>query len=123
MIISFQVKAIAAALAMALIFGSGWQVRTWFDGAQQTARLEAEAANRKLMGELANKVSAITETAIQGIRIENRTIYNATQKEILRDTVYRDCVVPAAGILLVNKARGGSAGGKPDSSVPADANP
>jgi len=116
---SIQAKAIAAAIVAAILFGSGWQVRSWYDGAQDAARLEAEARATSLMNVLANKVSASTETAIQGIRIENRTIYNQAQKEIVRETVYAACRVPDAGLLLVNAARASTAASKPDDRLPS----
>lgn len=96
---------IIVAIVAAILFGSGWQVRTWYDGAQDAARLEAEARATSLMNELAAKVSASTEAAIQGIRIENRTIYNQAQKEIVRETVYKECKIPTAGITLINDSR------------------
>lgn len=109
---------IAGVVVLALaLFGSGWTVRAWFDGSKEAVRLQAEAANRELMTELANKVSSTTETAIQGIRIENRTIYNETQKEVVRDVVYRDCVLPADGVRRANQARGRAAAGKPDGAL------
>ncbi len=115
-----QIKVIIAAILAALLFGSGWQVRSWYDDAKETAILKAEAKTRDMMAELAAKVSAKTETAIQGIRIENRTIYNKVQKEVLRDTVYRDCVLPAGGLQLVNQARAAGAR-KPAGGVPSNA--
>lgn len=112
-------KLAAILLSAALLFGGGWQVRTWYDGAQDSARLEAEAEGRKLLATLAKEVATQTEAAIRGITITNRTIYNEVQKEIFRDTVYRDCVLPDAGRLLVNQARSGAAAGKPDLALPA----
>lgn len=109
MIQSIQFKLIAAGLIAGTLFGSGWKVRSWYDDAQQAAIMKAEKKTQDLLQTLSNEVATKTETAIQGIRIENRTIYNKTQKEILRDTVYRDCVLPPAGVQLVNQARQGTA--------------
>lgn len=115
--IPFNLKQIAIAVAVVGLFLTGWMVRGWYEGSLDASRLEAEAKTRGLMVELANKVSASTENAIQGIRIENRTIYNEVQKEILREPIYRDCVVPDAGVRAANQARGGAASGKPNSKV------
>jgi len=106
--IPFTTKQIAMAVAVAGLFLSGWMVRGWYEGSKDADRLEAEAQTRGLMVELANKVSESTETAIQGIRVENRNIFNETQKEIVRDIVYKDCAIPQEGIDLANKARGAS---------------
>lgn len=102
----FTTKQIAIAVAVAGLFLSGWMVRGWYEGSKDADRLEAEAQTRGLMVELANKVSESTETAIQGIRVENRIIYNEVQKEIVKDTVYKECIIPDDGVRLVNKARG-----------------
>lgn len=117
--IGLSTKAIGAAIAAAILFGAGWQVRTWYDGAQDAARLEAEARATSMMNELAAKVSASTETAIQGIRIENRTIYNQAQKEIVRETVYAACRLSGPGVMLINAARAGTAASKPDDRLPS----
>lgn len=119
----FTTKQIAIAVAVAGLFLSGWMVRGWYEGSKDADRLEAEAQSRGLMVELANKVSESTETAIQGIRVENRTIYNEVQKEILREPVYRDCVLPDAGVRAANQARRGAAAGQPDGKVPGAAAP
>jgi hypothetical protein len=115
--IPFNAKQIAIAAAVVLLFISGWMVRGWYEGSKDATRLEAEENNRELMVELANKVSASTETAIQGIRIENRTIYNEVQKEIVANPVYRDCVLSDAGVRAANQARRGAATGKSNGAV------
>ena len=114
----FDTKQIAIAAAVVALFVSGWMTRGWYEGSKDADRLEAEAQTRGLMVELANKVSETTETAIQGIRIENRTIYNEVQREIQREPVYRDCVLPDAGVRAANQARRGAAAGQPDGKVP-----
>lgn len=113
-----QLKLIGAAILAALLFGSGWQVRAWYDGAMDTARLEAERKAEARITELANQVATNTETAIQGIKIENRSIYNTVQKEIIREPVYRECVLPADGLRGANSARRGAGAGKPDNPLP-----
>lgn len=107
MLLSLQIKMVAAVAGIVLSFGSGWTIHSWHTEAKQAAVLEQQAKDQQYLQELATKVAVQTEVAIQGIRIENRTVYNQVQKEILRDTVYRDCVLPAAGVQLVNQARGG----------------
>ena len=117
----FDTKQIAIAAAVVALFVSGWMTRGWYEGSKDADRLEAEAQTRGLMVELANKVSETTETAIQGIRIENRTIYNEVQKEIVSSPIYRDCVLPDAGVRAANQARRGAAAGQPDGKVPGAA--
>lgn len=119
----FNTKQIAIALGVVAVFLAGWMIRGWYEGSKDAVRLEAEAENRGLMVELANKVSASTETAIQGIRIENRTIYNEVQREIVSSPVYRDCVLTDAGLRAANQARRGAAAGQSDGAVPRAAAP
>jgi hypothetical protein len=113
-----QYRAIGVAILALGLFLSGWQVRSWYDGAQDAARLEAERAANARIAELVNQVAARTETAIQGIKIENRTIYNAVQKEIIREPIYRECILPADGLRWANQARGGSSATKLDGPLP-----
>ncbi|MNF17251.1 hypothetical protein D3C80_2206360 [compost metagenome] len=51
------------------------------------------------------EISGKTLAQIAGIRIENKTIYQQGRTEVLRETIYRDCVVPDSGRLLLESAR------------------
>lgn len=108
-----------AAIVGALLIGAGWKAHSVYDEAQEAALLKAQEETRAKLAELANKVSASTEQAIQGIRIENRNIYTQAQKEIVRETVYADCKLPANGVLRANQARRGAAAGEPDNRLPS----
>ena len=105
-----------AAIAFAFIFG--WKLRDLKAVAESDAVASAGLKAKEQMEQLANAVSANTEAAIQNIRVENRTIYQRTQREITEKPVYRDCVLPDDGLRLVNTARAGAAG-QLDSAVPA----
>jgi hypothetical protein len=117
--IAATLKPYLLAGAVALVFGSGWQVRAWYDGAKDAAVLAAEKKTQDKLAELAGKVATTTETAIQGIKIENRTIYTTAAKEIIREPIYRDCVLPEPGRLRANEARRGATAGEPRDRVPA----
>lgn len=119
MLTSAHIKAAIAGFALILLIGTGWTARGWYEGDKERARLEAEEAHRQFMTELANQVSTNTENAIRGIQVENKTIYTTAAKEIVRDVVYKDCVLPDAGRLRANQARRGAAAGKPDDSLSA----
>lgn len=110
-------RAIGIAILAAVLFGAGWQVRTWYDDSRELARNQAIEESRELMRALAGDIATKTEQAIGGIRVENRTIYNEASKEIVRDVIYRDCILPDAGRLLVNQARSGAAAGKLDTTL------
>jgi uncharacterized protein (DUF885 family) len=103
-------------------FGAGWQVATWRFSSVQARNEAAEAArqaeNRRLVAEIAK----VTQQAISQIRIENRTIYQRTRREVIRDPVYIDCVVPVDGSRLLNEARrAGNDRLRTDGTVPANA--
>lgn len=106
----------------AACFGSGWQVSTWRYESEQARQEQMtalhEAERRRLLAEMARQ----TQEAISQIRIENRTIYQKTRQEVIRDPVYIDCVVPADGSRLLNEARAaGNDRLRTDGTVPANA--
>ena len=110
MILPLQAK---ISICAASIFGAawgGWWLRDLQSEAEDGARATAEAAADRRMNTLADRVANRTENAVAGIRIENRTIFNETQREIKTNTVYSDCVLTPGGLLNANKARSGSAG-------------
>lgn len=108
----------ALLLGAVLAFGGGWQVRGWYQAEKDLAVIAAEQKTRDLLADLATDVAAATETAIQGIRIENRNIYTTAQKEVVKEPVYLDCVLPATGVLRANQARAaGATTGQPDRAV------
>ena len=117
MLTSTHIKAAVIGLALVFLVGTGWTARGWYEGAKDAAALEAEARHRQFMTELANQVSTNTENAIREIRVENRTITQEVQREIVEKPIYRDCVLPDAGRMRANQARRGPAAGKPDDKV------
>lgn len=112
-----SVKTVAIAAAILVSIATGWRLRDWQADAEAGARASAELAAQRQLAQFAHAVSARTEAAIQNIRVENRTIYQRTQREITEKPVYRDCVLPADGVHLINAARAGSAG-QSDGAVP-----
>lgn len=116
-----KAKAVLAAGCLALAAYGGWWLRDLQEQAVKTARAVAEVDAQRRMLALANQVAVRTEDAIARIRIENRTVYNETQREIQNNTVYRDCLLTFDGLRLANKARAGA--GQPSGSVPAASAP
>ena len=103
-----RAKAVLLAAAVAASGFGGWWLRDLQAQAAEGARAAAEAAADRRMNALANQVATQTETAIAGIRIENRTIYNEVQKEIMTKEVYKNCLLSENGIRLANEARKGN---------------
>lgn len=98
-------KHILAVAALAVAGYGGFWLRDLQAQAADGARLAAQAEGQRLLTELAADVSAKTEAAIGEIRITNQTIHQKAVHEIQRETVYRDCVLPGAGRVLINDAR------------------
>ena len=113
-----SVKTAAIAAAILVSIATGWKLRDWQADAEAGARASAELAAQRQLAQFAHAVSARTESAIQNIRVENRTIYQRTQREITEKPVYHDCMLPADGVRLINAARAGSAG-QSDDTVPS----
>ena len=80
----------------------GWYFRDLQAIADQENQVKATDIARQLAGE----VSAQTAAAIANIKVENKTITQEVQREIVTKTVYRDCVLPADGLRILNEARG-----------------
>ena len=100
-----KIKAALALTAVALVFYSGWWVRDLQSDAAEAARLKAEDKGRVLMRELADTINQDTANAISKIRVTNQTIHQKAIKEVQRETVYADCVLPDSGRMHLNEAR------------------
>ena len=112
------IRWIALLLVAVICAGTGWQVRDWKAGNDETDRLERKAEAETLARELIAGVSEKTITAIDGIKVVNTTIYQKTRHEITSNPVYVDCRVPADGMRLINDARSGIDRPIPAAQVP-----
>lgn len=107
--LTYKVKAALAVIAV--VFGAasfsviGWQVRDWQAESAELTRLEAERKTAGLLIELADEIGSRTETAIGGIRVENKTIYQKVAHEVEKEVVYRDCRLTDNGLRDANEAR------------------
>lgn len=116
-----QVKAALAALAVGLLLGlaGGWVVAGWKHGAE---RADAEKALREQIEEeqeRGNKIASGWAAALEYIRGQQRETVRTVTREIEKP-VYRDCVVPDTGRLLLDGAIDqANAAGKPRAAVPA----
>lgn len=115
---TFSPTNVIAVIVAALLAVGGWTARGWYEDSKDLAAAQAIEKSREVMRDLANEVSGKTETAIQGIRVENRTIYQQASKEVVSVPVYSECLLPADGVRRANQARRGAAAGKPDDKVP-----
>jgi len=97
---------IAFAVIATVSFGSGALVTHWKHGSDELHDEQARQRSEDFARELVSEIAGITAEAIGGIRVENRTIYQATRTEILREPVYSECLVPVAGGVYANEARG-----------------
>lgn len=99
-------RLIAYGVLAVVCTGTGWQIRDWQADSAELAEVRAAEDRRGLVAE----ISEITQEAIAGIRIENKTIYQRAVHETFTDVVYRECRIPAAGMQLINEARGDRSG-------------
>lgn len=100
-----KIKVAFALASVALVFFSGWWVRDLQADAADAARLKADDKTRALMRELADTINRDTAKAISEIRVTNQTIHQKAVKEVQRETVYADCVLPDSGRVHLNEAR------------------
>jgi len=105
---------IAAQIVIALMLALGGLATGWRLGLDHEKAKQADIDKaRQQTREDAQQAAA---DAISKIEVKQQTIVQKVQHEIQTNTVYRDCVVPADGVRLLNDAisgRGetGSAGG------------
>lgn len=103
-------------------FSAGWKVSEWRSESILAEQYRLEEERRAEGRRLVQQVARQTQDAISQIRIENRTIYQKTRREVIRDPVYIDCFVPADGSRLLNEARAaGNDRLSADGTVPANA--
>jgi len=96
-----KARLIAYAVIAAASFAVGWQVHAW----KVAYDLERDRAAQEAAAALVLEISGKTLEQIAGIRIENKTIYQKGRTEVLRETIYRDCIVPPSGRVLLESAR------------------
>lgn len=96
-----KARLIAYAVVAALSFAVGWQVHAW----KVSYDLERDRQAQEAAAALVSEISGKTLEAIAGIRVENKTIYQQGRTEVLRETIYRDCIVPESGRVLLESAR------------------
>lgn len=92
---------LAVALAFALATGGAyWKGRNdGFDIAEaEDARLERVAIEARAAAQRG------AATAIAGIKINNRTIYQQVERTVHENIVYRDCVHPPGQLQRINAA-------------------
>lgn len=106
--------AIIAALIVwgASIGGTAW----WFYGSGQDSEKAKQADIEKAVQATREAAQLGAAEAISKIEIKQQTIVQKVQHEIQTKPVYRDCVVPADGVRLLNDAINGKAEGGPAGS-------
>lgn len=88
---------IAGAVGALALVGFGWFAGVRSEQASQDREKNAIAETRD-----AARIG--TAEAIAKIKINNTVINKKVEREILTDTVYRDCRVPDAGVQIANDA-------------------
>lgn len=100
-----MIKYYLAIAAAGALFAAGYQ---WRDMVEDGRRLDAEIERQKAQAQINKIVDAIAkqnQRDIGKIRVENKTIYNETKREVLRDVVYKECIITDDGLRLINQSR------------------
>lgn len=98
----------------ATIAGAGW----WAYGAGKDSEIASQAKIDKARQETREAAQLGAAEAISKIEIKQQTIVQKVQHEVQTNTVYRDCVVPADGVRLLNDAISGRGEARPAGSGP-----
>jgi|SRR6478736_531021 len=102
--------AVAVVLAIGLVL-AGWK-------AGKDHAIAQQASMSALIVESANAVEARTAERIARIRVRNQTINGQVREVVRENTVYRDCVLDADTVRLLDAAREGGSEPLPgDSSL------
>lgn len=95
-----------AVIAFALLvvgFGAGWRVNEWKESAAKVAAIEQARKLQEAERRRADEISTRFEKKLAGFRVVQKTFFNEVKHET-QQTVYRDCVVPDTGRLLLDRA-------------------
>jgi predicted transcriptional regulator len=95
------IKIGAAILVIALSFGAGYRLKTMQVAEKENELLKAAIAENERLQKEYNALSGkVIELAGQNDTIQTRTIERVTTE--VEKPVYRECVVPASGIEILN---------------------
>jgi hypothetical protein len=97
-----MIKVVAIAVAVVVLAVGGFAAGSNYKQGQWDAAKVAEAEGQTKALEAAAK-------EIAKIEVTQQTIVQKVRRETIEKPVYRDCVVPAAGIGLLNEAIDGKA--------------
>lgn len=110
----------AAALIALTAFGAGWKTNGWMHDSARLAEERARAEQVQKIAQAYDRNATELEAKLQRLRPIYRTINNEVQREIRQETVYRDCVLPAGGVSVLDRAVDAANNtGKPADPVPA----
>ena len=97
---------------------AGVKVMSWKHGAAEKARIVAENEAYEKSSARVNEVSAKLEAAVANIEKKRIVVEREIRHEIEKP-VYRDCIVPASGVLIYNRAGESAANpGQHDATLP-----
>lgn len=109
----------AGAVAVAVGFGSGWQVRAWKCDAAQAEALEVAARDAARRAEKVDVVAVAFEEKRAAAVVKQRVIRVEVDRVVERP-VYRNVCLDADGLRLVAESLGtGPVAGQPSPAMPA----
>ncbi|WP_437883221.1 hypothetical protein [Pseudomonas sp. LRF_L74] len=103
-------RLLAYVLVTLLGLATGWQVHAWKAGSDEAIRLQAKQDSEEVARGMVADIAKQTVAAISGIRITNKTIYQRTQHEIIKEPMDPGCRIPASWMRNINDARANRSG-------------
>ena len=95
---------ISGVLALTAVSGVYLYVRQQGVNAEREKQYKLQIENYKKSVEKANAVATVLESNLAAVEATNRQLNKRLNNELSKDPVYRECVVPADGLRLLNEA-------------------
>ena len=99
-----MIKLYAAVAAAAIVFGGGWQARSWYQDSIELGKIELVEEFRVEQG----RVAQLVEQKLQGLRANERVIERYRTEVVDRPVYNIDCI-DADGLRLIESYRTGGA--------------
>lgn len=105
-----NVQLIAGAAATALLFGSGWQARSWYEDSKDLAQVEATKKAIEAFEQYESRVAATVEEKLRGLRANERVIEKWRTEVVDRPIYHVECIDDDGLRLIESYATGKTTG-------------
>ena len=87
-----NIQLITGAVAVAIVFGSGWQARSWYEDSKDLAEKEATDKAIEAFEKYESKVAATVEEKLRGLKANERIIEKWRTEVVDRPIYHVDCI-------------------------------